>query len=538
MGIKLDEYLLEVENLSITFDNKKILDNISFKLKERESLGLLGKSGSGKSVLINILRGTKEYKPTEGKVFYNISYCPKCIKVELPSKKGSICKKCNEKMILKKVDFWEDKTLFNALRKRTAIMLQRTFSLYGEKTVMENMQDAFSGVDIPRNMVMPKIIELLQKVNMIQRMTHIARDLSGGEKQRIVLARQLAIDPILLLADEPTGTLDPLTATTVHNVLLNAVEKGMSLIVTSHWPEAIELLAEKALWLDNGKVVKEGNSKDVVNEFMKNLLPEEKVRFPGIGSSMIELWDVKKYYYSISRGVVKAVDGVTFSVNEKEIFGIVGKSGTGKTTVARMIAGITPFTEGELNVRIGDEWVDMKEPGFLGRGKAMLYMGFLHQEYTLYPDKNVLQNLTDAIGIKLPKELGKIKVISVLEGVGFEDQRELEEIMYKMPDALSVGEKHRVALAQVLIKEPTIVLLDEPTGTMDPFTRKIVAKSIRKAREALGETFIIVTHDSDFIIDVCDRACYMKDGKVVLIGEPEEIRERMLSSEEPEKEQK
>ncbi|MBP7820162.1 MAG: methyl coenzyme M reductase system, component A2 [Candidatus Methanofastidiosum sp.] len=535
MGIKLSEYLLEVENVSIVFDNKKILDNISFKVKEGESLGLLGKSGSGKSVLINILRGTKEYRPTEGKVYYNVSYCPKCMKVDFPSKKGTPCKKCNEEMILKKVDFWEDTALFNPIRKRTAIMLQRTFSLYGEKTVMENMQDAFSGSETPKNMVIPKIIELLQKVNMVQRMTHIARDLSGGEKQRIVLARQLAINPMLLLADEPTGTLDPLTASTVHNVLLDAVKNGMSLIVTSHWPEAIELLTQRAVWLDAGKVALEGDSKEVVKSFMQKLLPEEKVRYPGIGSGIIELWDVKKYYYSISRGVVKAIDGVTFTVNEKEIFGLVGKSGAGKTTVSRIIAGITPFTEGDLSVRIGDEWIDMKEPGFLGKGKAMLYMGVLHQEYTLYPDKNVLQNLTDSIGIKLPKELGKMKVLSVLEGVGFEDPKELDEILNKMPDALSVGEKHRIALAQVLIKEPRIVILDEPTGTMDPFTRKIVAKSIRRAREVLGETFIIVTHDSDFVVDVCDRACFMKDGKVVYIGEPEEIKERMVSFEESNK---
>ncbi|NYT14064.1 MAG: ATP-binding cassette domain-containing protein, partial [Candidatus Methanofastidiosa archaeon] len=145
----MSEYLLEVENITITFDGRKILDNVSFKLKEGESLGLLGKSGSGKSVLINILRGTKEYRPTEGKIFYNVSYCPKCLKVDLPSKKGTKCTKCNEEMILKKVDFWEDKTLFNQIRKRTAIMLQRTFSLYGEKTVMENMQDAFTGTEIP-----------------------------------------------------------------------------------------------------------------------------------------------------------------------------------------------------------------------------------------------------------------------------------------------------------------------------------------------------------------------------------------------------
>ena len=171
--------------------------------------------------------------------------------IDVPSKKVqnvlNVMKNDSKKLISGKIN------LFNPIRKRTAIMLQRTFSLYGEKTVMENMQDAFTGTDIPKSMIIPKIIELLQKVNMIQRMTHIARDLSGGEKQRIVLARQLAINPMLFLADEPTGTLDPLTANTVHNVLLDSVKQGMALIVTSHWPEAIELLTQKQYGLKTVK---------------------------------------------------------------------------------------------------------------------------------------------------------------------------------------------------------------------------------------------------------------------------------------------
>jgi methyl coenzyme M reductase system subunit A2 len=132
--------------------------------------------------------------------------------------------------------------------------------------------------------------------------------------------------------------------------------------------------------------------------------------------------------------------------------------------------------------------------------------------------------------MNLPAELAKMKVIQVLLGVGF-TRFEVERILYAYPDNLSVGEKQRVALAQVLIKEPRLVILDEPTGTMDPITKLAVARSVLNARKELGETFLIVSHDMDFVINCCDRAVLMKDGKVVVIGEPKKIVEYLTAQE-------
>ncbi len=245
---------------------------------------------------------------------------------------------------------------------------------------------------------------------------------------------------------------------------------------------------------------------------------------------MVKVDNAKKYFYSIVRGVVKAVDDVTFEVKEREIFGLVGLSGAGKTTVSRMIAGITPATGGSVMVRIGDDWINMSEMGEFGRGRATPYIGLLHQEYSLYPFNTVLQNLTICIGMKLPAELAKIKAIQVLASVGF-TTREIERILYAMPDNLSVGEKQRVALARVLIEEPRLVILDEPTGTMDPITKNSVAKSVLIARKEIGETFLIVSHDMDFVLDCCDRVVMMKGGKIVAIGDPKEIVTSMTEGE-------
>ncbi len=134
----------------------------------------------------------------------------------------------------------------------------------------------------------------------------------------------------------------------------------------------------------------------------------------------------------------------------------------------------------------------------------------------------MLDNLTESIGLELPGELGERKSILVLKTAGFTEER-AREVLEKMPNELSVGEAHRVAMAQILIKEPRIIILDEPTGTMDPVTKVDVTKSILEARKELGETFIIVSHDMDFVEDVCDRAALMRDGKIIGIGDVKTI---------------
>ena len=521
---------ITLKNITKTFDGVDVLKDINLKINEGETLGILGRSGSGKSVLINMLRGTLDYKPDAGNIIMNLAVCPECLAVDSPSHVGEKCS-CGATLESKEVDFFNaERKLFASIKRRISIMLQRNFALYDEEIVIENVMRAMpDNVDYEEGLYFA--LELLEMVQMNHRITHIARDLSGGEKQRVVLARQLAKGPMMFLADEPTGTLDPQTAVKLHNTLKEGVkDEGITMLITSHWPEVMTELADNVIWLEDGQIKEEGEPQTIVDKFMETVPIPEKPEIPEFGEKQVILEDVKKHYYSIERGVVKAVDGISLDINKEEIFGIVGLSGSGKTTTTRMLMGLTEPSSGNIEIKLGDEWIDMTKVGPLNRGRIMPYIGLLHQEYSLYPHRTILGNLTDAISLNLPAEFGKIKAIHALTTVGFSDATAVA-ILDKYPDQLSVGEKHRIALAQVLIKEPNLIVLDEPTGTMDPVTRVVVTDSILKARTELEQTFIIISHDMDFVLDVCDRAALMRGGKILDIGTPEDIVEQLTPDE-------
>lgn len=521
---------IELKNITKTFNGVEVLKDLNVEIEEGSVLGILGRSGSGKSVLINMLRGTKEYKPDSGEMIFNIAICDECLRVEPPSKVGNSCK-CGGKLKAKTVDFWNaDRKDFAEIRKRIAIMLQRNFALYERETVIENVLRAIKGGEYEENLY--KALDLLEMVQMSHRITHIARDLSGGEKQRVVLARQMAKEPMLFLADEPTGTLDPQTAEYLHQTLINGVKnKGITMVITSHWPEVMNKLADQVIWVEKGEIIEKGPSNEVVKNFLDTVPLPQKVDEVEYGGPVIKTADLKKHYYSIERGVIKAVDGINLEINKSEIFGIVGLSGSGKTTLSRMLIGLTDPSGGDVEIKLGDDWIDMRQKGPLGRGRVIPYIGLLHQEYSLYPYRTVLENLTECISLELPAEFAKMKAIHTLNAVGF-DNEYAATILNKEPDQLSGGERHRVAIAQVLIKEPNIVILDEPTGTMDPITRVQVTDSILKARKELEQTFLIISHDMDFVIDVCDRTALMRGGKILRIGEPKEIVKELTPEEE------
>ena len=254
------------------FDDTRVLNNVSFEIPEGEIIGVIGRSGAGKSVLMHLLRGV-EQPPTKGSIVYHMAACDRCTFMDVQSRAGKKCPECGGDLVAVDVDLWDEKTdgMKSRVMHRTAIMFQRTFALYGDDRVIENVLHALDDINYPQEHAINRAADLIDQVRLSHRMMHIARDLSGGEKQRVVLARQLAKNPAMLFADEPTGTLDPETARLVHGMLIEAAKKNsMGMVVTSHFSHVIEDMANRAILLADGNIAAIGSPKKVIRSFVKD----------------------------------------------------------------------------------------------------------------------------------------------------------------------------------------------------------------------------------------------------------------------------
>ncbi len=292
--------LIGIKNLAVNLDGLKVLKDINLSINEGEIVGVLGKSGSGKTILMHVLRGTESFENISGEVIYHLARCKNCRYIDCPRKTGQKCPVCGETLEAFDVDFIK-LSIYDLIRKditkRIAIMLQRTFALYGDERVIVNVINSLNEIEYMGQDAIRKAVELLEEVHLSHRMMHIARELSGGEKQRVVLARQLVRNPLPLLADEPTGTLDPMTAKLVHDVMIKVViNYNMSMILTSHWPEVIENLTDKAILLENGEVVLEGNPLEVSAVFMNNACMVKQEKNTMVGEPIIQVRDLSKRY--------------------------------------------------------------------------------------------------------------------------------------------------------------------------------------------------------------------------------------------------
>lgn len=516
--------LITVKNLGMAFNGTVVLKNINFKVAEGETVGIIGRSGAGKTVLMHLMRGVDQ-PPTEGAIIYHVAVCSGCDHVDVPSEAGNPCPVCGTSLELVDVDLWaeENATMKRRIMRRTAIMFQRTFALYGDDRVIENVLRALDDVGYPGEKAVSRAADLIDQVRLSHRMMHIARDLSGGEKQRVVLARQLAKNPFVLFADEPTGTLDPETATLVHRMLIESARTNdMGMIVTSHFSNVIEDVADRAIFLENGEIKGIGDPREVIDRFMEDYSDVAERPTGEVGEKILVARDVIKRYLSVDRGVVRAVNSVSFEVAEKEIFGIIGKSGAGKTTLSRIISGILEPTSGEMNIRIGDEWIDMTKPGIENRGRAKSYIGLLHQEYDLYPHRTVLDNLTDAIGLEFPKELTIRKTIITLNITNFTPKKN-KKILKHYPQKLSKNKKHQITLTQILIHKPLLIILNKPTKTINPITKINIKHSILHTHKKINKTFIIISHNIKFIKNIYNHITLIQKKKIIQLNPTNKI---------------
>jgi len=560
--------MLQVESLSKIYRLKgreiEALKNISFTLKPGEILGLVGKSGGGKSTLMKILRGMEGFD--RGRILLD--------GLTVTPDSGDDVRR--EQMAV------------------TAIHLQRDFALWTEsalKNVVRRVYSRETGYEVLPIPEIPNYDQLYQEalyylrlVGLEKKASHLATVLSGGEKQRLLIARQLAKKPKILLLDEPATMACPATKQEVLDAIKNVNrELNLPIIVVSHLPEIHAYLADKLIWLDGGEIVAEGKPAQILNRFLAGMGEIMPLAARSDARPLIQVRGLYKRNCLVSIGEVLevlAMKDLNFDINEGEITSIIGNSGGGKTTLLKIMQGVRMPDEGSVLYRHGQNWVDMMayspERMVVRQG-----LGIMYQEFALYAGEMIIEQIAYQLGVKgtdvienaraVAEEMGiSDKVLDViyamtdmseedakaaLEALGltrdiFKDlfprfpSTEAEkfarpvfqllsldpEVMWKLPAQLSGGEKVRASLAILLAARPRVLVLDEPFGDIDPITLREVSNAIKRINAELGTTILLVSHHVDFVKEVSHRAIYFENGAIVADGSPEEVCSIFLSS--------
>ncbi len=558
--------MIEVKNLSKTFkmengEEINALDGINLNINDGEIVGIIGTSGSGKTTLLRILRGVESFE------------------------KGQIVIDDVE------VDAISTAYYITKLKKVTAIHLQRSFGLWGE-TAIQNVIRKLSGVKYGDESIQDpedakaefekEAMEILKVVGLDHKANHFAPVLSGGEKQRLIMGRQLAKKPKVLLLDEPATMSCPKTKQEILDAVKNInKEMGVTVIVVSHLPEVHKYLADRLVLMENGKIIDEGIAEDIILRFTEKMESSEPLRGESdIGESIIKVEGLCKRFFLVKGGNTLQIEDINFDIKKGEIISLIGPSGAGKTVLLRMIAGLDAQDSGKVSFKLKDDWIDMQDLG-IPRMEVRRKLGFMHQEFSLTHHATVKDQIAVRLGVKgeyvmaeaknIAKELGiSDKILDVLyqltdlpeteakirlEKIGltpdilntlfpsfpdtevkkyaepvFEALDLPMDILNRKSYELSGGEKVRATLALVLTSNPEILILDEPFGDLDPITLRMVSNSLKKINKRFNTTILMVSHHVDFIREVTTRAIMIDDGILVGDGDPQKLCDEFLQN--------
>ena len=564
-----EDTTVRVLNLSKSYPLKcggkvRALENVSFDLHRREILGIIGRSGGGKTTLIRVLRGVEPFD--EGEIWVNgVHLTPSASEADL-----------------------------RKVREMTAIHLQRFFGLWATSTLENVMRRLYALKTGDETGPLPEedsadfgelkeqSERILEAVMLAHKANHPAHTLSGGEKQRLVLARQLAIagrKPVILLLDEPATMTCPATKQMALDWIKNVrAQFDVSMIVASHLPALLEYVADRVIWLEKG-ILAVGKPEQIIDEFLTQMEPPIPLKpMPKSKRTIVRVQDLTKSYRAEIFEDTFEMKRVNFEIYDGEILAVIGPSGVGKTVLIRLLSGLELPEEGKVIYKLGKPVTDITKLGY----KTLMTrrrIGVVHQELDLAYHATVRDLASARLGIKgeralvLAKrragELGlKEEVVDMIyrlgdypervmsekiEGLKLEKEviRELFpvapweavsgvleptfrifnlpiELLDRRSHELSSGEKIRVAIALELLSRPKVLFLDEPFGDLDPITLRGLANVLKLVNREFKVTIVLVSHHVDFVKEVAHRAILMKGGKIVEEGDPVGVCERFV----------
>ncbi len=474
------------------------LDKVNIDIYPGEFLGIIGKSGAGKSTLLNMISGVSTI--TSGEVIYTD-----------PADGSS-----------QPIHALDQNQLATWRGKNVGIVYQ-SFELLPMLNLVDNVilpQD-FAGF-FQRWKSRKLAQELLDEVEIGEHSHKIPAHISGGQKQRVAIARALVNDPQVIVADEPTGSLDTKTSDRIFKIFEKLVARGKTVVMVTHDMNLADRFDRVLQIVDgvvttpeldeNGKIKAAdlqaiSNSDDDEAENLKGvkldpIISENKKRKPELA---IRLDDVIKTYVGPA-GEFTALKGINLDFNYGDFVAIVGKSGSGKSTLLNMLTGIDHPTSGTVTIG-GNNIYDLTESERAQwRGKNM---GIVFQFFQLLPTLTMVENTMlpmDYTNMFDPAERYD-RAMELLQMVG------LEEEAHKFPDFLSTGQQQSAAIARSMATDPSIIVADEPTGNLDTKSANTIINLFNKL-SADGKTILIVTHDPG-LTRFTHRTITLADGLVV-----------------------
>ncbi len=464
--------MLKVNDISKSYGKVQALRDVSLTVEEGEIFGLIGPDGAGKTTLFRI------------------------IATLLLADKGKVT-----------VDGLDVVSGMRDIRSRVGYMPGK-FSLYQDLSVEENLEFFASlfGTTVEAGYDIIKAI--YSQIEPFRKRR--AGALSGGMKQKLALSCALVHSPRLLLLDEPTTGVDPVSRKEFWQMLSSLRERGITIVASTPYIDEIKC-CDRIAFMQEGEVKGIGKPDDILEEFRDVFCPEgishsESRMHTDDEDNVIEVNHLVKAF-----GTFHAVDDISFSVKRGEIFGFLGANGAGKTTAMHILTGLNRPTAGTGRVAGCDITTEYE--------KIKSHIGYMSQKFSLYEDLTVRENIRLFAGIYGMKRRDiESKMKALLERLQF--AAHADDLVKSLP----LGWKQKLAFSVSIFHEPEVVFLDEPTGGVDPAVRRQFWELIYDAADR-GITVFVTTHYMDEA-EYCDRISIMVDGKIKAMGSPTELKER------------